>query len=257
MKKIISLEFLGCLLTLFMLAGCQSTITAAPTFTASAQPGIVTPAASLAEIPIVIGERTFNELNNHGFSKDPEVTWSTDDLKVSSLGRMTGVIQVQTDGGVREGVQYKDILFLQLQGNYIWPQIGDLQYIPLSDVLPLLPVTADEHSAEFVIDSNFQVPPLVNEKYDGLPLKSMSIKLTWVRLFKNKQEIFAQVFAGSGDRYSPLPQIHFDEVPRSLTGRFDYAWQLPETELQGGRTSNLTGEFDYLAWIRANIIWQK
>ncbi len=209
----------------------------------------------MSQIPIFVGEMTFNESNNTGFSADQVIAWTADDLKVTSAGKITGTFRVTTIGGAGENVVFKDILFLQVRGNYLWPNMCDTQHIPLSDVMPFLAQTSNQGSAEFRVDASFPVPPLEMDYSELLPLGSVAVNLTWVRVFMYEQDLYVQVFPGDADRYPPIPEVRFDRMPGPLTGRFGYYSQLPVSSLKGGRVSEIQGEFDYLNWIYANIRW--
>lgn len=214
-----------------------------------------TPAASLSDIPIFVGEMTLNELNNSGFTQQYIVSWTSSDLRVTTGGRVSGSFQVTCDGPMASYSQFRDILFFQVQGRYIWPQYGDILHQPLSDVIPIIAHTSDENSAEFRVDTSFQIPPLVNDIDGGMPLKNLELTLTWVRVYRSEQNLYVQVFAGDVNRYSNKPEFGFNQEPQFLTGRFGYYSVLPEDSLKGGRAIGLQGEFEYYTWLRENIRW--
>lgn len=241
--------------TLLFLNGCASQlITPTPTPTTS-WPVYATPVASLMEVPIFVGEMTFNELNNSGFTQQYVVSWTCDDLRITTDGKVTGSFRAIYDGPSIPYALFKDILFFQVQGRYVWPQYGDILHQPLSDVIPITAQVSDEKSAEFRIETSFQIPPLVNDVDGGMPLRNLELTLTWVRLYKSEQSLYVQVFAGDANRYPNKPEIRFNQDPQLLTGRFGYYSVLPESSLKGGRAIGLHGEFEYYTWLRENIRW--
>ncbi len=214
-----------------------------------------TPAVSLSEIPVFAGEMTFNELNNSGFTQQYIVSWTSDDLRITTDGKVSGTFQVTCNGPMASHSQFKDILFFQVQSRYIWPQYGDILHQPLSNVIPLIAEVSDERSARFRVDTTFQIPPLMNDIDGGMPLKNLELTLTWVRVYKSEQGLYVQVFAGDANRYSNKPQIRFDQEPQALTARFGYYGVLPENAIKGGRVLQPEGEFEYYSWLRENIKW--
>ncbi len=214
-----------------------------------------TPATSLSDIPVFVGEMTLNELNNSGFTQQYIVSWTSNDLRITTDGRVSGSFQVTCDGPMASYSQFRDILFFQVQGRYIWPQYGDILHQPLSDVIPIIAQISDDHSAEFLVDTSFQIPPLVNDIDGGMPLKNLELTLTWVRVYRSEQNLYVQVFPGDVNRYPNKPELRFNQKPQSLTGRFGYYSVLPEDSLKGGRAIGLQGEFEYYTWLRGNIKW--
>ncbi len=196
---------------------------------------------------------TFNELDNRGFTQQYVVSWTSDDLQVTTDGKATGSFRVIYDGPPVPYTLFKDILFFQVQGRYIWPQYGDILQQPLSDVVPIIAQVSDKSTAEFYVDTSFQIPPLVNDIDGGMPLNSLALTLTWVRVYQSRQGLYVHVFPGDIERYPNKPKIGFDQEPRSLTGRFGYYTVLPESSLKGGRAIGLQGEFEYSTWLQENI----
>lgn len=241
-------------LVLLCLSGCSSL---ANRPTPIELPILATPANSLSEIPVFVGEMTLNEGNNGGFSDQYVVSWASDDLKITTKGKVTGSFKISCNGPLAPYPNFKDVLFFQVQGRYIWPAYGDIQNVPISDVLPLVAQSSDERSATFQVLSSFQIPPLMDTIDGGLPLKTVELTLTWVRVYKSDQGFYFQVFAGFPSRYSKTPEIRFDQKPQPLTARFDYYSWLPESGLKGGRAvnSNSRDEFEYHTWIRENLKW--
>ncbi|MDX9953725.1 MAG: hypothetical protein RBT75_06505 [Anaerolineae bacterium] len=218
-------------------------------------PVYATPATSLSEIPIFVGKMTLNEGNNSGFTQQYAVSWTSDDLRITTDGKVSGTFQVTCNGPMAVYAQFKDVLFFQVDGNYIHPRFGDFLHQPLSAVVPVISEASDERSAKFQVETTFKVPPLINDIDGGMPLLSLDVTLTWVRVTKSEQQLFVQVFAGDANRYPNKPQIGFDQEPQTLTARFGYYAVLPESAIKGGRALQPEGEFEYASWLRENIKW--
>ena len=240
---------------LLWMSSCSTQPVAQTSTPPEMHPVYATPAKSLNEILIFVGEMTLNELNSSGFTQQYNVSWTSDDLQITTNGKVSGTFKVTCDGPMASYSQFKDILFFQVQGRYIWPQYGDIMYQPLSDVIPVMAEVSDEWSARFGVDTMFQIPPLMNDIDGGMPLKNLELTLTWVRVYKSEQNLYIQVFAGDANRYPDKPQIEFDQVPQVLTARFGYSGVLPESAIKGGRVLQLKGEFEYSSWLRENIKW--
>ena len=255
-KRLVRL-IIGSACALFFLSSCGlPSVLPTPTPT-TGWPVSVTPVASLREVPIFVGEMTFNELNNSGFTQRYTVSWTSDDLQITTDGKVTGSFQVVHEGPLAPYPHFKDILFFQVQGRYVCPHFGDILYQPLSDVIPLIAQVSDEHSAEFRLDASFQVPPLVNNIDGGMPLRNLELTLTWLRIYRSEQDLYVQVFPGDANRYPNKPEIRFNQEPQLLTGRLGYYSVLPESSLQGGRVIEPQGVFEYYTWLRQNIErWQ-
>lgn len=226
-----------------------------PTPTSPPWPVYATPVASLDEIPIFIGEMTFNELNNSGFTQQYVVDWNSDDLRVWSDGRVAGTFVTTYGGPPVSFPRFKDTLFFQVQARYIYPRYGDIVHEALSPVIPIFATQSSERSSTFTVDTTFQVPSLVADIDEGLPLRNLELTLTWVRVYKSDGELYVQVFAGDANRYPNKPQIGFDKEPQHLSSRFGYYSVLPESALKGGRVLEPDGEFEYYAWLKDNLRW--
>jgi hypothetical protein len=149
---------------------------------------------------------------------------------------------------------FKDILFFQVQARYVEPRQGDIAHEPLSNVVPIVSEQSNERSAQFVLDTRFQLLPLVTN-FDELPLKNLELTLTWVRVYRSDQDIYVQVFASDADRYPNKPQIAFNQEPQRITARFGYYGVLSENALKGGRAFEPDREFEYYAWLKENVEW--
>jgi len=247
-KNMIRRIFIFSLLIVF--SGCLSKQPSPPTSTSqNGLPIYVTPVKTLSEIPIFIGEMTFNEYNNSGFSEQYVVAWSTNDLEVTTDGKVTGTILTSYEGPPVSNPKFQDVLFFQVQGRYVWPQYGDYLHQNFGDVMPIMAEQSDEYSAKFRIDGTFQTPPLVLDMDGGMPLTSLNLTLTWVRVFKGESGIDVQVFAGDANRYPEKPQLGFDSEPNFLTGRFGYYTRLPEEFIKS------SSDYDYFTWLKNNLTW--
>jgi len=218
-------------------------------------PLYATPVMSLDEIPIFVGEMTFNELNNSGFTQQYVVAWNSEDLRITTDGKVSGTFVTIYEGPLGPSPEFKDILFFQVQARYVYPRYGDIAHEPLSKVLPLVSDQSNERSAKFILDARFQLPPLVANIDEGLPLKNLELTLTWVRVYRSDQGLYVQVFAGDADRYPNKPRIAFNQKPQRITARFGYYSVLPENALKGGRVLEPDREFEYHSWLQENIAW--
>lgn len=235
---------------LILCSGCYAKQPSLPTSTPQDSRQIyVTPVKTLSETPIFIGEMTFNELNNQGFSEEYIVAWETSDLEITTDGKVTGTIHTSYEGPPVSNLKFQDVLFFQVQGRYVHPQYGDYLYQYFGDVMPIMAEQSEENSAKFLIDGTFQTPPLVLDRDGGMPLTSLNLTLTWVRVFKGESRIDVQVFAGDANRYPEKPQLAFDSEPKFLTGRFGYYSRVPEEFIKS------SSDYDYFTWLKNNLTW--
>ncbi|MFQ5398807.1 MAG: hypothetical protein ACE5E7_04330 [Anaerolineae bacterium] len=207
------------------------------------------------EIPVFVGEMTFNEGNNRGFTKQYVVSWSSEDLLITIDGNVSGTFVTTYEGPPSPFPVFKDILFFQVQARYVYPRYGDIVHKPLIPVIPLVATQSNGRSAQFIVDTSFLVPPLVANIDEGLPLKNLELTLTWVRVYISGQELYVRVFPGDANRYSNKPRITFNQPSQRITGRFGYYEVLPESTLMGGRVLEPNSEFEYYTWLRENITW--
>jgi hypothetical protein len=235
---------------LFILSGCSSPRTPTPTPTPTSTWALyATPVASLDEVPIFVGDMTFNELNNSGFTQQYVVAWSSQDLSITTNGKVSGTFVTTYEGPPVPYPEFKDVLFFQVQARYIYPRYGDIAHQPFSEVIPIVSERSSEHSAKFVLNSTFQLPPLIKDIDGGLPLRNIELTLTWVRVYKSDQGLHVQVFAGDANRYPDKPKIAFNQEPQFITARFGYYSVLPESMLKS------SSDFDYYTWIKENVKW--
>ena len=216
-------------------------------------PIYVTPFSSLAEIPVTVGQETFNELNNRGYSQKYLVEWTSEDLRITQDGRLEGTFLVECDGPMASYPDFRDVLFVQVVGVYIEPHFADLMEVPLSDAIAVTADTSDNQSAEFRVSSTFQTPALATGNDNLLPLQSVEITLTWVRAYQSGQGLYVQVFPGDSSRHPSQTAIGFDQEPQTLTGRFSYHSVISGDSLMGGSVIQPEGEFDYRVWLRDQV----
>jgi hypothetical protein len=237
---------------LLVLGACGPSLsTPTPTW-----PLYATPVTSLDGIPIFVGEMTFNEFNNRGFTQQYIVAWSSEDLRITTDGGVSGTFVTTYEGPPISIPVFRDILFFQVQAMYVESQQGDIALEPLSNVIPLVSEQSDERSAKFVLDTRFQLPPLVTNFDEELSLQNLELTLTWVRMYRSDQALYVQVFAGDADRYPDKPQIAFDQEPQRITARFGYYGVLSEDTLKGGRVLEPADrEFEYYTWLKENVAW--
>ena len=69
----------------------------------------------LSEIPITVGgEMTFNEVNNQGYDSKQVVSWSSQDFKITTSGKITGTFETINKGPLAQYPLFKDVLFVQI-----------------------------------------------------------------------------------------------------------------------------------------------
>ena len=209
----------------------------------------------LSEIPITVGgEMTFNEVNNQGYDSKQVVSWSSQDFKITTSGKITGTFETINKGPLAQYPLFKDVLFVQISGDYI-SQFGDTLLKPLSSIIPLLSERTTNQTANFLLDSTFRIPPLVDDQ--SLNLNAIIVTITWVRIYKQGDNYYFQIFpADTGSYKESLSfEVAFDTEPKPINGRLIYYQVLPESALGGPGGAVADPDFDYYKWIKENLIY--
>lgn len=199
--------------------------------------------SELTDIPIFVGKMAFNEGKNKGFDGQQFVIWNTNDLNISINGTFSGDFQTHYSGPPVPYPVILDVLFVQVQGEYVFEGLGDFSLEPLCDVIPVLADASTIETVRFRVAGTFNVTDIMRDR-SGLLLRKIWLTLTWVRVYESPDALGFHIFAGDADRYFPdIPQSGFDQEPEPLTGRFGY-YQV----LWGrGKKHNV---YDYQKWIR-------
>jgi hypothetical protein len=196
----------------------------------------------LRDIPISLGGMAFNEGRNRGFDSQQVVTWEAKDIVVTTGGTFAAEFKTRYQGPPVSYPVVLDVLFVQVQAEYIYLPFGDSYYEPLNEIVPLVAKQTSPQSARFIASETFKVPDGVTA--GGSQLTTVRLNLTWVRVYDAGEQLGFHVFPGDAPRYYPdIPRIAFDQEPQAVTGRLGYYQVL----LGKGSRGSL---FNYQKWIR-------
>jgi hypothetical protein len=200
--------------------------------------------SELKDIPIFLGRMAFNEGKNRGFDGQQYVTWKTDDLAFAITGTFSGTFETQYSGPPVTYPVILDVLFVQVQAEYVYQPHGDLSFEPLTEVMPVVAENSTAETALFTVAGRFSVTDIMRSS-SGLPLQKIWLNLTWVRVYDAEGGKGFHIFAGDADRYYPdIPQLGFDKEAEALSGRFGYY------KILQGRGYKKRNVYDYQKWIR-------
>lgn len=195
----------------------------------------------LRDIPISVGGQPFNEGKNRGFDAQQVVTWKSEDLILTTGGTFSGKFKLKYEGPPVAYPRILDVLFVQVQAEYLYVAQGDRFYEPLCEIVPVVAYGSSSRAAKFVANGTFRIPDL---DIGGQPLIKLWFNLTWVRVYSAGESLAFHVLPGDADRYYPdIPQVSFDQAPGQITGRLGYYSVL----VGRGFKHN---SYDYQKWIR-------
>jgi hypothetical protein len=199
----------------------------------------------LNEVPLSVGDMAFNECANVAFSALIPVGWQSSGMLMSSSGHLRATIATSYGGPPVAAEPRRDILFWSVLATYAAGPYGDTRSA-YDGPVGVLASSADVTSASFAIDGDFAVPTLRDSTDE--PLLSVEAVLTWVRAYRTSGALTFHVFPGRVERGIPLV---WDELSPPLNASFGYYAPISEsTVVPGG-----CGEFNYPAWIQANVTW--
>lgn len=200
--------------------------------------------SGLSDIPISVGEMAFNEGKNRGGDAQQLVTWKSEDLVLTTSGTFSGEFKVRYEGPSVAYPRVLDVLFVQIQGEYLGVPLGDRYFEPLTEIIPVVAYRSSARSAKFNVTGSFRIPDLDNA---GSPLVKLWFNLTWVRVYRAGDGLAFHVLPGDANRYFPdIPQASFDQPPGLITGRLAYYQVLV------GRGFKKT-LYNYQKWIRTYL----
>jgi len=201
--------------------------------------------STVADARLTVGGMAFNECANIGFSASVPVTWQSSGMLASSSGHLTATISTTYGGPPVEADERRDVLFWAIEADYPEPSFGDFQSV-LSTPAGVLASSATPMSASFAIDTDFALPPLRDSNGDALG--SVQVDLTWVRVYRTSGALTFHVFPGRPEFGPPLA---WDQASPLVEAPFGYYAPISESAVVPGGC----GEFDYPAWIHANVTW--
>jgi len=201
-----------------------------------------TPGQELRDIPVSLGGMAFNEGRNRGFDSQQVVTWEAKDIVVTTGGTFAAQFKTRYQGPPVSYPVVLDVLFVQVQAEYIQLPFGDFYYEQLGEIVPIVAKHSSPQSARFIASETFRVPDGVTA--GSSQLKTVWLNLTWVRVYDAGEQLGFHVLPGDALRYYPdIPRIAFDQEPQAVTGRLGYYQVL----LGRGSGSSV---FNYQKWIR-------
>ncbi|MGI8927242.1 MAG: hypothetical protein ACR2HN_11450, partial [Tepidiformaceae bacterium] len=153
----------------------------------------------LRDMPVFLGEMTFNERNNRGSLGQQPGTWATSDFLITAAGSYSGTFHLQYNGDDVGMPVLVDALFIAIKADYRLE--SDVEIRPVSPVLPVRCTTTSSTGATCQANGWF-VPPPSHED-----LLRIAVTLTWVRAYRGdaSEGTLFQIFAGDAPRYPESP----------------------------------------------------
>src|SRR3989338_5037262 len=209
---------------------------------------IVLDTTNILEIRTIYDDEENEKLARSGEPSDSiaqdQASWTIQNFRASSNGTLEGTLEMSAKREPNMVVK-NDILFLSVAGSRIFSQ-GDVFSETLSNVKPIIALKSDDQSALFDLSGTFQVPSLYNE--ERLQLAAVTVDFSWVRIYEKDATFYYQIIYGA--EYQLSSDIRFDQFVPEVSRTFNYIHKpLPETAYLP-----IDGGFDYLTWIRKNIL---
>jgi len=187
--------------------------------------------APLREVPVVFGDTPAQNANAL------VGVWHTEDLRITSSGRISGRLELETDGPTWWPV-YKEVLFLQVWAVYIWPQYGDRTSRPAGEFIPVFASHSTETSATFDVNARFEVPEPQIDMDGGMLLYTLEITGVWYRVWSSTSHFVAKLGYPVDPEGGWRGELLIDRSPTPLQGTLDI---------------NVRGQLPYAEWLRTNV----
>lgn len=216
--------------------------------------------SALSGIPIVVGDynaelniaTTYDDEENERLAQSGEASdsigrgiasWMITNLIVADDGTVHGMLEATSKHEQSLDI-HGDVLFLQVRGHQSSSQ-EDTFSEAWSEVIPIVAKTSTDQSAVFNLQSTFRTPSF--STVEKQPYTVVYVDFSWVRVYKKGTETYCQVIIGGGEDQTSA-RTSFNRRTGRLAGSFLYHAPLPETAFLP------IGGFDYLTWIRKNVL---
>ncbi|OAI44093.1 hypothetical protein AYO38_02370 [bacterium SCGC AG-212-C10] len=202
-------------------------------------------------IPILVGEMGFN-----GTYGEPlpgaAAAWNSDDLRVKKDGTFEGTLTTTYQGPASVSDErvtmpdVTDVLFVEVSVRYRWSEEGYGE-AACGSMARVRADASNEAGATFRLTSSEPLTPCTEVRSFPKAPVAMLIAFTWVRAFREGDEMWLQVMAGNAGSGAGGRTTSFGAIV-PLEGQFFVQHPAPESALfpPGAQP-------EFLAWIRENI----
>ena len=191
--------------------------------------------SNLESIPVIVGETPANDANALVGA------WHAEDFRITSKGIIAGRLELELDQPINFPINV-DVLCVQVQSHYIWPQYGDTMSKPAGEFIPVFASQSTDTSAIFDLQGSFDVPPLEIDIDGGMPLHTLQITLVWYRVNRVDENGMSYYAAKVGNpinlEQSQRGNMLVDQGPVSLNGTLD---------------TNVRGGLEYPQWLMESL----
>ena len=206
-------------------------------------------------------------------NRDAAVEWLTRDLLITHNGELRLRLELRYRSSIPEQTQLTFVgsaLFLELYATYVsnLPRTDEVT-IPLHPVritMLLSPIAVDHKDAQrgFVTYKGIYPPPEPNV-FEGRSLDFLALGFAWLRVYKTREGEDRYELMLSSGRSKPDEKCRVDTTYDKVWGSFDPIYlPFPESHLgvayiqdEPDGIDPVTGFFDYVKWVKENVLVPK
>ena len=216
------------------------------------------------KVEVVLGTGHLIDGYHVTYGKDLEARWTAQNFRLSSDGSFMLDLRCDylSENPKQSKVYYSSdnistleldleyigsVILLMVQATYRLEFFGDFTHEDLTEIIPILANSTNSKLCFAKYEGNFDLP---SEK-KGETLYGLEVRISWIRVFidKTDETFYYQWMQGDSDVWGGR-KLEADKTYNNLSGGFLVYYPIPEE----GTSPLLPYEFDYLEWIKENVL---